>query len=151
MLAAVSSATNRPDVVEQPDPHELGRRRRRGRSRRCRGARVSDHARARARPPAISHDLDGAVRGAHAAADLRRLERRAAGAAVQTSRSAEPSAISQFVPTSMNSRSRLSRFMPVASSPATMSPPTYAPSAGKTFARARGCRRRPSSAAGRSG
>ena len=35
-----------------------------------------------------------------------------AGAAVQTSRSAEPSAISQFVPTSMNSRRRLSRVMP---------------------------------------
>ena len=37
------------------------------------------------------------------------------------------STISQLVPTSMNSRVRLSRSMPVASMPATMSPPTYAP------------------------
>ena len=47
-----------------------------------------------------------------------------AGAAVATTRSAEPSAISLFVPTSMNSRTRRSRVRPVASRPATMSPPT---------------------------
>ena len=47
-----------------------------------------------------------------------------AGAAVATTRSLEPSAISLFVPTSMNSRRRRSRVSPVASSPATMSPPT---------------------------
>ena len=47
-----------------------------------------------------------------------------AGAAVATTRSWLPSAISEFVPTSMNSRSRLSRVRPVASMPATMSPPT---------------------------
>ena len=74
-----------------------------------------------------------------------------AGAAVQSSRSDEPSAISQLVPTSMKSRSRLSRVIPVASSPATMSPPTYAPRAGKTLARARGWRRSPSSEAGHVG
>ena len=62
-----------------------------------------------------------------------------AGAAVDTSRSALPSTISQLVPTSMNSRSRLSRSIPDASTPATMSPPTYAPSAGNTVARALGC------------
>ncbi len=74
-----------------------------------------------------------------------------AGAAVQTSPSAEPSATSQFVPTSIKRRSRLSRVMPLASRPATMSPPTYAPSAGKTLARAPGCNCRPSSVAGISG
>ena len=47
-----------------------------------------------------------------------------AGAAVASTRSFDPSAISLLVPTSMNSRSRRSRAMPVASSPATMSPPT---------------------------
>ena len=54
-----------------------------------------------------------------------------AGAAVERMRSPSLSTISQLVPTSMNSRVRLSRSMPVASMPATMSPPTYAPSAGK--------------------
>ena len=57
------------------------------------------------------------------------------------------STISQLVPTSMKSRVRLSRSMPVASMPATMSPPTYAPSAGNSAARARGWRSRPSSEA----
>ena len=47
-----------------------------------------------------------------------------AGAAVASTRSFDPSAISLLVPTSMNSRSRLSRVSPVASIPATMSPPT---------------------------
>jgi hypothetical protein len=47
-----------------------------------------------------------------------------AGAAVASTRSLEPSAISLLVPTSMNSRSRRSRVSPVASMPATMSPPT---------------------------
>ncbi len=47
-----------------------------------------------------------------------------AGAAVASTRSTEPSAISLLVPTSMNSRSRRSRVRPVASMPATMSPPT---------------------------
>ena len=59
--------------------------------------------------------------------------------------------ISQLVPTSMNSRVRLSRSMPVASMPATMSPPTYAPSEGKTKARARGWTASPRSAAETSG
>ncbi len=47
-----------------------------------------------------------------------------AGAAVETTRSCEPSAISELVPTSMKSRTRRSRVRPVASMPATMSPPT---------------------------
>ena len=47
-----------------------------------------------------------------------------AGAAVASTRSLEPSAISLLVPTSMNSRTRLSRVRPEASMPATMSPPT---------------------------
>ncbi len=47
-----------------------------------------------------------------------------AGAAVVSTRSLDPSAISELVPTSMKSRSRLSRVSPVASMPATMSPPT---------------------------
>ncbi len=70
-----------------------------------------------------------------------------AGAAVETMVSPLLSTISQFVPTSMNSRVRLSRSMPLASIPETMSPPTYAPSAGKMKARAPGCRLRPSSEA----
>ena len=41
--------------------------------------------------------------------------------------------------------------MPVASIPETMSPPTYAPRAGKTTARARGCSARPRSEASRVG
>ncbi len=40
---------------------------------------------------------------------------------------------------SMNSRVRGSRSIPEASSPAVMSPPTYAPNGGNTTARARGC------------
>ena len=68
-----------------------------------------------------------------------------AGAAVDTMVSPLPRTISQLVPTSMNSRGRLSRSMPDASMPATMSPPTYAPRAGKTKARAPGCSSRPSS------
>ena len=55
-----------------------------------------------------------------------------AGAAVETMVSPSLSTISQLVPTSMNRRVRLSRSMPVASMPATMSPPTYAPRAGNT-------------------
>ena len=55
-----------------------------------------------------------------------------------STRSLDPSAISLLVPTSMNSRSRRSRVSPVASIPATMSPPTYAPSDGNTNAGARG-------------
>ena len=47
-----------------------------------------------------------------------------AGAAVARTRSSQPSAISLLVPTSMNSRMRRSRVSPVASMPATMSPPT---------------------------
>ncbi len=47
-----------------------------------------------------------------------------AGAAVETIVSPSLSTISQLVPTSMNSRVRLSRSIPVASMPATMSPPT---------------------------
>ena len=74
-----------------------------------------------------------------------------AGAAVERIRSPSLSTISQLVPTSMNSRVRLSRSMPVASMPATMSPPTYAPSAGKSVARARGCRASPRSEASTTG
>ena len=47
-----------------------------------------------------------------------------AGAAVASARTFEPSAISLFVPTSMKRRTRRSSVSPVASSPATMSPPT---------------------------
>ena len=47
-----------------------------------------------------------------------------AGAAVERIRSPSLTTISQLVPTSMKSRVRLSRSMPVASMPATMSPPT---------------------------
>ncbi len=68
-----------------------------------------------------------------------------AGAAVAKICSPLPSTISQLVPTSMNNRSRLSRSMPVARMPATMSPPTYAPRAGKVTARAPGCTCTPSS------
>src|ERR671916_353369 len=68
-----------------------------------------------------------------------------AGAAVATTPSTFPRAISEFVPTSMNSRSRLSRVSPVASMPATMSPPTYAPSDGNANAGARGCTGTPKS------
>ena len=74
-----------------------------------------------------------------------------AGAAVERIRSPSLTTISQLVPTSMNSRVRLSRSMPVASMPATMSPPTYAPRAGNSVARARGCRASPSSEASMSG
>ncbi len=70
-----------------------------------------------------------------------------AGAAVATTPSWLPSAISEFVPTSMNSRRRLSRVRPVARIPATMSPPTYAPSDGNAKAGARGCTGIPKSAA----
>ena len=47
-----------------------------------------------------------------------------AGAARASARADEPSTISEFVPTSMNSRTRLSSVRPVASTPATMSGPT---------------------------
>ena len=70
-----------------------------------------------------------------------------AGAAVARMVSPSLSTISQLVPTSMNRRVRLSRSMPVASMPATMSPPTYAPRAGNSEARARGCRSMPRSCA----
>ena len=47
-----------------------------------------------------------------------------AGAAVERMVSPSLSTISQLVPTSMKSRVRLSRSIPLASMPATMSPPT---------------------------
>ena len=47
-----------------------------------------------------------------------------AGAAVASSQSRLPSTISQLVPMSTNSRTRASRSIPLASSPAMMSPPT---------------------------
>ena len=47
-----------------------------------------------------------------------------AGAAVERIRSPSLSTISQLVPTSMKRRVRLSRSIPLASMPATMSPPT---------------------------
>ena len=58
-----------------------------------------------------------------------------AGAAVASARADEPSTISEFVPTSMKSRTRLSSVSPVARMPATMSGPTYAPSAGNMHGR----------------
>ena len=61
-----------------------------------------------------------------------------AGAAVARILSPSPKIISQFVPTSINKRRRLSRSIPDASAPATMSPPTYAPSEGMMTAFARG-------------
>ena len=70
-----------------------------------------------------------------------------AGAAVDRIRSPSLRTISQLVPTSMNSRIRLSRSMPVASMPATMSPPTYAPKAGNSARRAPGCSASPTSLA----
>ena len=70
-----------------------------------------------------------------------------AGAAVASVFAEEPSTISEFVPTSMNRRTRRSSVMPVARMPATMSGPTYAPSAGNMTAGARGCTRTPKSAA----
>ena len=70
------------------------------------------------------HAFDRALGGAHAAADLRRLERRPGGRGARERRSDEPSTISEFVPTSMKSRRRLSSVRPVASTPATMSGPT---------------------------
>jgi hypothetical protein len=60
-----------------------------------------------------------------------------AGAAVASVFAEEPSTISEFVPTSMKSRTRRSSVMPVARMPATMSGPTYAPSAGNMTAGAR--------------
>src|SRR4051794_3411374 len=71
-----------------------------------------------------------------------------AGAAVDRMRSPSLRTISQLVPTSMKRRTRLSRSMPVASMPATMSPPTYAPRAGKSATRAPGWRVSPISLAG---
>ena len=61
-----------------------------------------------------------------------------AGAAVARILSPSPKTISQFVPTSINKRKRLSRSIPEASAPAMMSPPTYAPSEGKITAFASG-------------
>ena len=70
-----------------------------------------------------------------------------AGAAVVKIVSPLDSTISQFVPTSINKRTRLSRSIPVASTPATMSPPTYAPKAGNKNTRALGKISMPTSAA----
>ena len=56
-----------------------------------------------------------------------------AGAAVASARCALPRTISPLVPTSTNTRSLSSRTTPVASTPATMSAPTYAPSAGSVW------------------
>ncbi len=74
-----------------------------------------------------------------------------AGAAVASAPADEPSTISEFVPTSMNSRTRRSSVSPVARIPATMSGPTYAPSAGNSTAGARSCTRSPKSVARASG
>ena len=76
-----------------------------------------------------------------------------AGAAVASSHSRLPRTISQLVPMSMNRRTRASRSIPLASRPAVMSPPTYAPKEGNTTARARGCTMpdRPRSVASTSG
>ena len=71
--------------------------------------------------------------------------------AVASALADEPSTISEFVPTSMNSRTRRSSVSPVASMPATMSGPTYAPSAGNSTAGARRCTATPKSAAVASG
>ena len=64
-------------VVEQPGAAPSRPRSRRAPSRRCRPARRRRSPRARARRPRDPHALDRAVGGAHAAADLRGLERRA--------------------------------------------------------------------------
>ena len=74
-----------------------------------------------------------------------------AGAAVASARADEPSTISEFVPTSMKSRMRRSSVRPVARMPATMSGPTYAPSAGNITAGARSCTVMPKSCALASG
>ncbi len=66
---------------------------------------------------------------------------------VASVRADEPSTISEFVPTSMKSRTRRSSVSPVARIPATMSGPTYAPSAGNSTAGARSCTRSPKSVA----
>ena len=59
------------------------------------------------------HALDRALGGAHPAADLGRLERRPGRrGAVASARAEEPSTISEFVPTSMNRRTRRSSVRP---------------------------------------
>ena len=70
-----------------------------------------------------------------------------AGAAVARIFSPLPKIISQLVPTSINKRKRLSRSIPEASAPATISPPTYAPSEGKIIALPLGWIDNPSSVA----
>ena len=68
-----------------------------------------------------------------------------------TSQSELPNTISPLVPTSMNRVTSLCSYMPVRSSPAVMSAPTYAPTQGRQSTSPSGCMRRPSDAAGTGG
>ena len=65
----------------------------------------------------------------------------------ESSQSLLPSTISPLVPMSMNSVSFSVAYMPDEMTPAVMSPPTYAPTDGRTCTRATGLALRPSSAA----
>ena len=88
-----------------------------GRSRTARGLGVADDLQLDVVRGHRDH-LDGPVGGPHAAPDRAALEGRAGRAPpVASSQSPLPSTISQLVPTSMNSRMRLSRSIPEASRP----------------------------------
>ena len=145
------STTKRPGVVEDPRAEELGDRVDEPGAAEPLRLDVADHRQLHL-AVADLHTFDRAVRGAHPAADLGGLERRPRGRGAGRAREAEePSTISEFVPTSMNSRTRRSSVRPVARIPATMSGPTYAPRAGRGRpAPARG-RRGPKSLAAASG
>ena len=65
----------------------------------------------------------------------------------ESSQSLLPSTISPLVPMSMNSVSFSVAYMPDEMTPAVMSPPTYAPTDGRTCTRATGLALRPSSSA----
>ena len=106
--AASSSVTKRPGRVEQPGAGPARPRRRPGRSRTGRPGSTSPMTLELDVVAVDLDDLDGAVGGAHAAADRAALEGRAGRrGGGQRSRSPSPSTISQLVPTSMNSRSAL--------------------------------------------
>ena len=104
-------------AVKHARPAPARRPRRPARSRTSRPAStVADH-----RQLDLAVDdldaLDRAVGGAHAAADLGRLERGPGGRGGGQHPADEPSTISELVPTSMNSRIRRSSVRPVASMP----------------------------------
>jgi hypothetical protein len=108
-----------PRVVEDPDPNELETAstspdaETTGRRRRSRSAR-------RRRPDLDSSIAPSAARIRSGSAPLERQR----GRAVASVSAEEPSTISEFVPTSMNRRTRRSSVSPVARMPATMSGPT---------------------------